>query len=380
MTTSLIRLAAGLLIVLVLAQCSPQRSLELPPAAMIRADAGVVTDASEIVVLAQTRAQMDELVAAAAGQGYALRRTRVLTSLGLVMSVMTIPAGQGGAAAIAELEALVPGVIAGVNHAYVTANTAAIAGRLYADALLGWPPGGCRARQPIGVIDAAAPGLVPAPRFRSFTPAPSTEPRHGAQVVALLTRQGRLEAPDLYVANVIGQSARGRSEASVDAMVAALSWLHAEGVRLVNVSLAGPYNKILDHASARASQRGMVIVAAAGNDGAASPPRYPAAFSRVIAVTAVDANKALYRRAVTGPHIDIAAPGVDLFVGGRYVTGSSFAAPFVTAYLAAAGPRGMTAEAARALLRSTAADLGAPGRDPAFGEGLLNLGQRCAPR
>lgn len=379
MNRRFLRLCLVLPILLGAIQCSQKPRLELPAREVIQADADNVTDPTEIVVLAADVLQMNALVKEAGGVGYSVLRARPLTSLGMVMSVLRIPQGRSGEAAIDELEGLLPGVTAGVNHAYPTGSLqSGRRGRLYANTLLGWPSEGCVPRQPIGIIDAAGPGIVPPARFRSFTATPGSDAQHGAFVAALLTQQGRLDAPDLYVANVIGESRRGRSEASVDAIVAALDWLQSEGVRLVNVSLAGPYNKILDLASTRASQRGMVIVAAAGNDGAASPPRYPAAFSKVIAVTAVDANMAPYAQAVVGPHIDIAAPGVDLFVGGRYVSGSSFAAPFVTAFLASADPSGMTADRARGMLRAGVTDLGAPGKDPVFGDGLLSLQDRCA--
>ena len=96
--------------------------------------------------------------------------------------------------------------------------------------------------------------------------------------------------------------------AGVDDIVRAVDWLHSQGVRVVNISLAGPYNKILDRGLEAAAERGMVIVAAAGNEGAGAPPRYPAAFDYVIAVTAVDADLRVYRRAGAGDHIDFAAP------------------------------------------------------------------------
>jgi NAD(P)-dependent dehydrogenase (short-subunit alcohol dehydrogenase family) len=78
------------------------------------------------------------------------------------------------------------------------------------------------------------------------------------------------------------------------------------GVRLVNISLAGPYNKILDRSLHQAVSKGMIIVAAAGNTGADSPPRYPAAFDGVIAGRDSPAPTA-----PCGP--TFRAPGVDVF-------------------------------------------------------------------
>ncbi len=83
----------------------------------------------------------------------------------------------------------------------------------------------------------------------------------------------------------------------------------------------------------------MVIVAAAGNGGPKAAPAYPAAYNDVIAVTAIDRAKRAYRRAGRGEHIDLAAPGVDVWTaasvpGARAKTGTSFATPFVTAAVA----------------------------------------------
>jgi subtilisin family serine protease len=171
--------------------------------------------------------------------------------------------------------------------------------------------------------------------------------------------------------------------AGVDDIVRAVEWLHASGIRLVNVSLAGPYNKILDRGLRAAADRGMVIVAAAGNDGFSAPPRYPAAFDFAIAVTAVDAGLDAYERAPRGDYIDFAAPGVDVFVpvggGGRYMSGTSIAAPFVTAVVAVgAGEGGLgSAESVRADLARRSIDLGAAGPDDTFGAGLATAPASC---
>lgn len=119
----------------------------------------------------------------------------------------------------------------------------------------------------------------------------------------------------------------------------------------------------------------MVIVAAVGKGGASSPAMFPAALPNVAAVTAVDADGRIFRNAVRGPHVDFAAPSVDIFLpsmaGGRYATGTSMAAPFVTARLAARAERNPNA------LRSTVVDLGFPGRDPIYGFGLVQAAGAC---
>ena len=81
------------------------------------------------------------------------------------------------------------------------------------------------------------------------------------------------------------------------------------------------------------------MIAAAGNDGPRAEPAYPAAYDSVIAVTAVDRSGTIYRRAIRGAHVDLAAQGVEVWTaasvkGARWKTGTSFAAPYVTAAVA----------------------------------------------
>ncbi len=123
----------------------------------------------------------------------------------------------------------------------------------------------------------------------------------------------------------------------------------------------------------------MSIVASAGNDGPRAAPAFPAAYPESIAVTAVDTRRRLYTRASRGAHITLAAPGVGVFAPtegqGGYHTGTSFAAPFVTASVAMLRASGTT-DIPRALQRS-AIDLGPKGRDPLYGWGLLKAPEQC---
>ena len=119
-------------------------------------------------------------------------------------------------------------------------------------------------------------------------------------------------------------------------LIAALEALAERNVRIVNLSLSDPPNEVLKRAIASAQEKGMLIVAAAGNNGPGAAPSYPAAYPGVIAVTAVDHNLAIYSRATQGEYIDLAAPGVNLWVaapggGGTARSGTSYAVPFISA-------------------------------------------------
>jgi subtilisin family serine protease len=152
------------------------------------------------------------------------------------------------------------------------------------------------------------------------------------------------------------------------------------------MSLSGPPNEVLKRAIASAQAKGMTIIAAAGNNGAGAEPSYPAAYPGVVAVTAVDGKRDIYRRATQGDYIDLAAPGVDLWVaapggGGATKSGTSYAVPFIAAAAAilhASDPNRDPAGLQAALENSTM-DLGAPGRDKTFGNGLLQAANLCSP-
>lgn len=305
-----------------------------------------------------------------------------LGGLDLTMMTYRMPDGVTGAEAIVALEAAVPRSTVGVNHAYRLQQQDRAAQALdYAGDMMRWADGGCPARAPIGIIDTAidtaSPALAGARVItRTFFDGPSADAAHGTDVAAVLADPDRLQGVTLYGANVFGQSETADLAAGADALVRALDWLAEEDVRLVNLALAGPYNKLLNLAVERAAQRGLILVAAVGNDGPGVDPLYPAGFDEVIAVTAVDADSRIYRNAVRGPHVDVSAPGVDVLVPAdgrvRFVTGTSIATPFVTARLAADPAIATARDVAqvRSRLAQTSAELGPTGRDQMFGYGL----------
>lgn len=143
---------------------------------------------------------------------------------------------------------------------------------------------------------------------------------------------------------------------------------------IINLSVAGPRDPLIGRLVRQALGRGIVVVAAAGNDGPDAPPRYPAAYDGVVAVTATDARDLPYAAAAQGAHVAVAAPGVDVratvsegVVG--YVTGTSVAAAHVAgvvALLRERAPKLGSADAGR-LLKETASPLPqGPGMVDAF--------------
>ena len=147
---------------------------------------------------------------------------------------------------------------------------------------------------------------------------------------------------------------------------------------MINISLAGPPNRLLETALARVRERGIIAIAAAGNGGPMAQPMYPAAYPQVVAVTATDARGRAFRLANRGEYVDIAAPGVNVRhaqAGGGYAasSGTSYAVPFVTVAVARLLRVNTEPEAMLDALYASAVDAGAPGRDQIYGYGQLQF-------
>ena len=155
-------------------------------------------------------------------------------------------------------------------------------------------------------------------------------------------------------------------------------------VPVINISLSGEPNLLMAAAVSHAAARGGVMVAAAGNGGPDAPPAYPGAYRDVIAVTAVDQDAKVFPDANRGDYIAFAAPGVRIWAPGgggfgQYLTGTSFASPFVAASAALALGNGSVRDAAglREQLAAHSLHLGPPGKNPIYGYGLLRAPSAC---
>lgn len=202
----------------------------------------------------------------------------------------------------------------------------------------------------IGLIDGgvaphpALPRTIVQRGFAEGAPAPGD---HGTAIASILVGNGLVRGVSsqsrLLAADIYGRDPRGGNALAI---ARALGWLANSGAAVVNISLAGPANPLLARAVAAADRRGMLLVAAVGNAGAAAPAAFPASYPQVIAVTGVDGRGRALIEAGKAGHLDFAAPGADLLAanasgGVAKVRGTSFAAPFVTARiarLAASGP------------------------------------------
>lgn len=378
-------------------QAQPQRAVPRP-----------VRAANEVIALALS----DDNIATLESRGYVVLERDNVEALATSIVRLRVPQGTSLEAAQSEISAINADGVAAFNHYYRTSadGTEAVDEAQIAPAqceglgcaekeLIGWPVGGiCGADARIGLIDT---GINPdhetfkGGRLEVIEVRPPDTPRsgrrHGTAVAAILLGSAESRAPGLLPhATVIAVDAfyggRNKDERS-DAytLVKAMNLLAVRDVTIMNLSFAGPGNEVLERMVQRLIENGVVLIAAAGNRGPRAAPTFPAAYPGVIAVTAVDRRKRVYRRAGRGDHIDIAAPGVEVWTaasirGARTKTGTSFAAPFATAVVAlieeslgASGHDDVVAE-----LSHRALDLGAPGKDPVYGHGLLQAQGLCA--
>jgi subtilisin family serine protease len=206
--------------------------------------------------------------------------------------------------------------------------------------------------------------------------------RHGTAVAGAIVAHGKLSgaapAARLLAIRAFEPNATGAQGTSFN-IVNGLEWATGQGARIVNMSFGGPPDPLLRRAFSALRYRGVVLIAAVGNDGPKAPPLYPAADANVIAVTATDSQDQLYSAANRGKYIAVAAPGVDI-IGpapeGSYQisSGTSLAAAHVSGIAALLIERRQTLSPAtvKRILLDTARDLGPKGRDEEFGAGLTD--------
>ncbi|WP_169818494.1 S8 family serine peptidase [Domibacillus iocasae] len=251
----------------------------------------------------------------------------------------------------------------------------------------------------VAVIDS---GIAPHSDLRvaggvstvAYTSSYSDDQGHGTHVAGIIGAQnnsfgvrGAAYESELYAVKAFNQD----GAAYLSDMIEGIDWSISNGMDIINLSAGTQVDSVvLQSVVDRAYTEGLLIVAAAGNDGApdglADTVDFPARYSSVIGVGAVDSNFNRASFSSTGPAVEVAAPGVGVlstYTGDRYayLSGTSMAAPYVTGKLALlkqAYPR-LTNEELRQVLIEHTRDLGAAGRDPFFGYGFIQASSFTEP-
>jgi hypothetical protein len=332
---------------------------------------------NEVLALAPSAQAM----AQAQRLNFAVLRNNPIGPLGRLV-VFAAPAGLNATQALNALRRADPNGTYELNHVYRTSSQAiapvARTGRRQASTASGG------SHIAIGLVDGGverthsdlrAAKIISA-NFAGSGEGPASE--HGTAIASLLVGSGvtgALPGATLYAADVYGGKPHG---GAADAIIRGLVWTAERGATVINVSLVGPANAMLERTVKTLSAKGHVIVAAVGNDGPAHPVGYPAAYKDVVAVTSVDKDHKIQVDANRGPQVLFAAHGVNVRVATldnshSNATGTSFAAPIVAARIAAAlmRPGAKSVSDITKSLEAEALDLGRAGRDPVFGYGFI---------
>jgi len=291
--------------------------------------------------------------------GFTIIAERPLTAFAETLARIRVRRGRSVEQTISELQALAPLASIAPDHLFRPSGDEVVATTAETTPA------------PVAAINTGHVGVID-------TGADVSWPAITHSIVRTVARSGAR----LTVADVFGVDADNRLIAPAAAIASAIDWLVAGGVRVINISIEGPDNFVLAHVIKRALAVDVAIVAAAGNGGPGAAPAFPAAYPGVIAVTAVDENGQVYRRANRGDYIAFAARGVHVeseyeaaTSKAKTVSGTSFASPIVAAAIARRLDGSAGLESVIDSLKSEARDLGAPGRDAIYGWGELDIPQ-----
>lgn len=318
-----------------------RRDLEADPA-------GQPVVRSQILAVGMGEAAM----AAARSAGFQIVGRDDLGEAGVLVTLRA-PAGQSTRRALRRLREADPNGTYDFDHLHIESGFGTILQSF-------GQTSGAAAGPHIGLIDSGVGADVPTVVQRSFVGANPVAAAHGTTIAGLLSTAA--PGARIYAADIYGGAPTGGASS---ALARALAWLATQDVRVINVSLVGPRNRIVESVIANLVARGLIIVAAVGNDGPAAAPLFPASYPGVVGVTAVDGRERVLIEAGRGEQVDFAALGVY----GR-ARGTSYAAPIVAGQLAvlASDRRG---ERSISELAQRARDLGANGRDEVYGFGLI---------
>ncbi|MBN1681203.1 MAG: S8 family serine peptidase [Anaerolineae bacterium] len=223
--------------------------------------------------------------------------------------------------------------------------------------------------------------LLPGYDFVDNRPNPQDSAGHGTHVAGIAAAESNNDqgvAGVSWLSSILPVRIVGPYGASSVDIADGIIYATDHGAKVINLSLGGPgWVKIERDAVNYAAARGVVVVAAAGNEDW-SVPSYPASYDHVISVASMGENNTVSWFSNYGPYVDIAAPGEYIYStirNNRYgdMSGTSMASPQVAgvAALVWASGHAVTVDEVFDALLCTAFDIGPDGRDDDVGWGMV---------
>jgi len=168
---------------------------------------------------------------------------------------------------------------------------------------------------------------------------------HGTAVASMLVGGSSwgslLPEAKLSAAGVFHKNRKGKPRASANSILQAVNWLIKQKVQIINFSIGGSKNRLMERAIKKADELGIVLIASAGNNGPYTKKKsYPAAYKPVIAIAASDPFDRVARFSSAGDYVEFTTPGVRIWTavpgGGKNMSGTSFSSPIFAGFTAAA--------------------------------------------
>lgn len=232
--------------------------------------------------------------------------------------------------------------------------------------------------------DAVLPGFDTAPIYAGD--GREDQQGHGTSMAGLIAGRGHDGskgivgiAPD---ATILPVKIPLEQFASAGETTTGIKWATEHGAKVMNLSFSSEGSRSMEAAVAAAQAADIVVVAGSGNRGKTESRPNPGAYDGVLTVGSVDRDNVVTDFSITGPQVDLVAPGVDITspytqADGGYFTGygtsqSTAIVSGAAALVRAKFPQLSAAEVIHRL-EATAIDKGAPGRDDQYGYGVLNI-------
>lgn len=226
---------------------------------------------------------------------------------------------------------------------------------------------------------------------RSFVPYTNSyydDNGHGSHIAGIISAKdntigvvGIAPNAKLYSVKVLDKNGEGL----LSDVASGIDWAINQKMDIINLSLgSSSHSSVLEALMKKAESRGILVVAAAGNNGSDNVQKntveYPAKYSSVIAVGSINKESKRSLFSATGSQLEVVAPGEQIYSTllnnqYAYMDGTSMAAGYVSGTLAIykeAFPT-LSSHKIRALLTSQSLDLGVPGKDSLYGNGLIQV-------